>query len=507
MRLGRQWSWTSIRRAATVPVFILFPPIGASLCQTPQPAPDMQEQVRRLTDAINRVQGQIDEAQRELGDLKTQLTALQPSAAGSSRPVAEEQRTSPDAAELSAAVAAIRENESIHDTQIATLEQIKVESESKYPLKLSGLILMTGFVNTRRVDLAQSPTIALAGPGSTASTLRQTILGIDAHGPHLFGASSRADLRLDFDAGTSGGVYSGDNASGIVRMRTAHAELAWDRTKAFFSLDRPILNPDAPTSLTAVATPALAWSGNLWTWNPQLGVSRDLMQGSAATVRVEGGLIDVGDSPSLYSTAQSGTYSPPGTAEQSRWPGLEARIAFVNEVRDRELHLGVSGLFAPHRVPQLKNFNSWAGAIDVGLPISRFTQLTGSAYRGQALGGLGGGAYKDYVARTYQGEWYFRALDDSGGWVQWKQRAGERIEFNEAFGIDNIPAHQLRPFVSSYAPSYYNLARNRTITANAIYSPSAYLLFSLEYRRIASSYVGYPTQFSDIIGLAAGYKF
>jgi hypothetical protein len=179
----------------------------------------------------------------------------------------------------------------------------------------------------------------------------------------------------------------------------------------------------------------------------------------------------------------------------------------VNEVRDREFHLGVSGLFAPHRVPQLKNFNSWAGAIDVGLPISRFTQLTGSAYRGQALGGLGGGAYKDYVARTYQGEWYFRALDDSGGWVQWKQRAGERIEFNEAFGIDNIPAHQLRPFVSSYAPSYYNLARNRTITANGIYSPSAYLLFSLEYRRIASSYVGYPTQFSDIIGLAAGYKF
>jgi hypothetical protein len=29
----------------------------------------------------------------------------------------------------------------------------------------------------------------------------------------------------------------------------------------------------------------------------------------------------------------------------------------------------------------------------------------------------------------------------------------------------------------------------------------------LEYRRIASSYVDYPTQFSDIISLAAGYKF
>jgi hypothetical protein len=466
----------------------------------------MQDQVRRLTEAINRVQTQIDQAQRELGDLKTQLTALQPSVE-SSHAVAEEQPAYPGAAELSAAVAGIRESQSIHDTQIATLEQTKVESESKYPLKVSGLILMTGFVNTRRVDMAQSPTIALAGPGSTAFTLRQTILGIDARGPHLFGASSHADLRLDFDGGVSSGVYNGSNVSAVVRMRTAHAELAWQRAKAFFSLDRPLISPETPTSLTAVATPALAWSGNLWTWNPQLGVSSDLIQGHAASLRVEGALIDVMDSPSLYGNAQSGTYLAPGTAEQSRWPGIQGRIAAVNGVPGRGFHLGLSSFFAPHRVPQVKNFNSWAGAFDFGLPISRFTQLTGSAYRGQALGGLGGGAYKDYVARTYQGDLYFRALNDSGGWAQWKQRAGERIELNEALGIDNVPAYQLRPFVTSYAASYYNLARNRTITANAIYSPSAYLLFSLEYRRIASSYIGYRTQFSDIIGIAAGYKF
>jgi hypothetical protein len=506
MRLGRQWNWTTIRKAVAVPGFVLFSPIVASLCQAPQPAPDMQEQVRRLTDAINRVQSQIDQAQRELGDLKVQLTALRPPAEAS-RPVAEEQRGNPDAAELSAAVAGIRDSQSIHDTQIATLEQTKVESESKYPLKLSGLILMTGFVNTRRVDVAQSPTIALAGAGSTASTVRQTILGIDARGPHLFGASSHADLRLDFDAAAGGGVYSGDNAPGVVRMRTAHAELAWDRTKAFFSFDRALLNPDSPASLTAVATPALAWSGNLWAWNPQLGLSRDLIEGRAASLRVEGALIDVMDSPSLYTNAQNGTYLPPGTAELSRWPGLEGRIAAVSGDPERGFHLGLSGFFAPHRVPQVKNFNSWAGALDLNLPLSRFTQLTTSAYWGQALGGLGGGAYKDYVARTYQGELYFRALDDSGGWIQWKQRAGERIEFNEAFGIDNVPAHQLRPFVLPYSASYLTLARNRTITANAIYSPSAYLLFSLEYRRLASSYVTFPTQFSDIIGLAAGYKF
>jgi len=34
-----------------------------------------------------------------------------------------------------------------------------------------------------------------------------------------------------------------------------------------------------------------------------------------------------------------------------------------------------------------------------------------------------------------------------------------------------------------------------------------YLLFSLEYRRIASSYVNSKTATADIIGLAAGYRF
>lgn len=505
MSASKEWNWSSFRRAA-VPAFLLFSPLGTCLCQSAQPQPDMQEQVRRISDAINHVQNQIDTAQRELRDLKTQLAALQPSVEAASRP-AEEQGTASGAAALSEAVARIRESESIQDTQIATLDQTKVESDSKYPLKISGLILMTGFVNTRRVDMAQSPTVVLNGPGSTAATMRQTILGFDAIGPHLFGATSHADLRLDFDAGANGGVYSGGNASGLIRMRTAHADLSWQRTKAFFSLDRSLMSPESPTSLTAVATPALAWSGNLWTWNPQLGVSQDLMKGRVASLRVEGALIDVGDAPSLYPNTQNGTYVPPTTAELSRWPGVEGRIAIVSGNPDRDFHMGLSGFVAPHRIPTVSKYNSWAGALDFSLPIFRFTQLAGNAYTGQALGGLGGGAYKDYVARTYNGELYFRALDDYGGWIQWKQRAGERLEFNEAFGIDNVPAHQLRPFVASYAPNYYSLARNRTITANAIYSPSAYLLFSLEYRRIASSYTSSPTQFGDVIGLAAGYKF
>ena len=42
----------------------------------------------------------------------------------------------------------------MQESQIATQEQAKVESESKYSVKITGLLLMNGFVNTRAVDMA-----------------------------------------------------------------------------------------------------------------------------------------------------------------------------------------------------------------------------------------------------------------------------------------------------------------------------------------------------------------
>jgi hypothetical protein len=182
-------------------------------------------------------------------------------------------------------------------------------------------------------------------------------------------------------------------------------------------------------------------------------------------------------------------------------------MSLLNPLGDSEAHLGVGGFFAPHRTAGGTTFNSWAGTMDFHIPVFSHMDLAGSAYRGQALGGLGGGAYKDIVYSLYAGEAYSRTLDDMGGWMQAKQRVNERLEFNEAFGIDNVPAYQLLPSAIPGPDNYYNLARNRTFTGNVIYKPSAYLLYSIEYRRIESSFVNSPTASSDVIGVAAGYRF
>ncbi len=139
------------------------------------------------------------------------------------------------------------------------------------------------------------------------------------------------------------------------------------------------------------------------------------------------------------------------------------------------------------------------------MPFPAHLELTGSFYRGQALGGLGGGAYKDYVYRATGDYLSFRALDDVGGWAQMKARLSERIQLNAAYGLDNAFAGELRPYAN--ADSYQNLARNQTLFTNIIYSPTGSTLFSLEYRRLGSAGVTGDRYDSDVIGIAAGYKF
>ncbi|HLY42835.1 MAG TPA: hypothetical protein VKR52_16590 [Terracidiphilus sp.] len=472
------------------------------------PDPELASRLQQLTDAVNRTQSQLEQSQRQLEELRTELSTLQ-------QQIAElhgSQEGSSSAAQLSAAVDQIREQQQLEETQIATHEQAKVETESRYPLKLNGLVLMNGFVNRTQVDNPANPSIVLEGRGSTGATLRQTVLGFNARGPHVFGAESRADASVDFDGAALSTNTSSAYAGGLLRLRTIHGELAWNRTQAFFALDHPIIAPNTPSSLTAIAVPALAWSGNLWTWNPQVGLTQDLPVASAR-FRMQAALIDVMNPPPIYGGSGSSTATAvvsPSSAEASRWPGVESRLALLSGEETSGLQVGIGGLYAPHRSLGGTRFNTAAGTLDYRVPLPAHGEWSGSVYFGQALGGLGAGAFKDYVfiANPLSPTGYsFRTLDDLGGWTQFKERPNERLEFNVAFGTDQVPASQLRPYAGAATAYYLNLARNRTYTGNVIYSPSTYLMFSLEYRHLQSSPVNDYTATGDVIGIATGYRF
>jgi hypothetical protein len=489
---------------------------------------NLAQKMAQLTNAMARTQAQLERSLRDLDDMRRQMAELQrelaangiaPSSSAVPEPENPASTSSGGTADsTAAAIEDLRERVDMQASEIATQEQSKVESESKYPVKITGMLLMTGFKNTSAVDVPATPSVAVGGLGNAGATVRQTVLGFDARGPHLFGASSYADLRVDFlgsqTANQPSPTYTGyyDTNSAFLRLRTAHAVLDWNRTQLYFALDRPILNPDAPTSLTSAAMPALAWSGNLWTWNPQLGFSQNLSRTGSTGVQVQAALIDTGDAPLTPAIAPSTTpvYVPPTSAEQSSRPGVEARVALVGSGQeDRRMHIGVGGYFAEHSSSLGKSYDSWASTLDMRVPLVARLELSGNFYRGAALGGLGGGAFKDfaYSRNPYTGGYYFRPLDDVGGWGQLKERATERLEFNAAYGMDNVFAGQLRPYYDEHGSMIQNLARNHTLTGNVIYSPSAYLLFSLEYRRIESIPVEDTGAASNVFGLGAGYRF
>jgi hypothetical protein len=483
------------------------------------------QQIQQLKYSMSKVQAQMEESQRQLSDIQLQLNTLQASVAGPksaaepTRDASAPPRLPSDAtsSNTSSDIEAIRERQDVQQAEIDTHEQTKVESESKYPVKITGLLVLNGFVNTRAVDMPSTPTVAISGSGETGATLRQTVLGFDARGPHLFGAQSYANLRVDFDgnpqANSSAGSFAGSYGtnSTLLRLRTARAALRWDNTEAFFSLDRPLLSPDTPTSLTAVAEPAFAWSGNLWAWSPQLGLTYNVEAGGSRALQLQAALIDPGDAP-VYATLPSTPADTlvASTAERSRWPGAEARIALIGSKSEEDgAHLGVGGYFSRRLTPTGEPFNAWAGTLDARMKLPLRFQFTGSFYRGAALGGLGAGAYKDFVYRTSTQPpgYYYHPLDDVGGWVQLKEKVNERFEINAAVGLDNAFASQLRHYDVPNGTAYQNLARNLTYTGNVIYSPSAYLLFSLEYRHLESTPIAGDPTGSNIMGIAAGYKF
>ena len=77
--------------------------------------------------AIDRAQQQIEASQRDLQALRQELVQMQVQlAAGRTSPVAAPTETKPGTSS--------EEDNAVRESQLATLDQVKVESEPKYPL-------------------------------------------------------------------------------------------------------------------------------------------------------------------------------------------------------------------------------------------------------------------------------------------------------------------------------------------------------------------------------------
>ncbi len=389
--------------------------------------------------------------------------------------------------------------------------QTKVESGSKYRLRLSGLVLLNMFTNRGAVvtadlaDWVDAPD-GLGRANSTGLSLRQSQIGLEVFGPEIAGARTRGDLQVDFAGGfprTANGI-----TAGLLRLRTGTVRLDWAHTSIVAGQDSPFFSALSPTSFATVAEPAFAYAGNLWTWTPQVRVEHRVTLTENSTMIFQGGILDgLTGEPPVYSYSRT-----PQAGEYSRQPAYAGRIAWSHQFYGQPLTIGAGAYSSRQNWGPGGSVNAWASTLDWTAPLGKWVNLSGEFYRGQAVGGLGGGLYQSAVFTGIPGApgTQVRGLDSMGGWTQLKVRASSKIEFNTAAGQDNPFASELRAFpFSAYGLGAQGspLVRNQSELFNVIYRPRSDLLLSAEYRHISTHEVDNTRYSADHVNLVMGILF
>jgi hypothetical protein len=407
---------------------------------------------------------------------------------------------------------ALQEQQDVLQSEIKQHEQIKLETDSKYSLRVTGVALFNAFSNAGVVDNAELPGLALprvagASHGSNGATLRQTVFGVAANGPVIAGAHSSAAINVDFFGGTATNNFGYSAPSGSLRMRDGEVALVWDKSTIEAGYTTPLISPLSPTSYATLAQPSLSGSGNLWIWSPQVRFEQRIPLGEDRGLSLEAGLIY----PASF-TYQAIQFDSP--VEASRRPGVEGRLAYHSDraatASPHSLVVGVGAYKASQFYSSKTHIGSWAVTGDWRIPLTRRFDLSGEIYRGQALGGFGGGLYKDVNIGTDYATGLGRTVgvNTAGGWSQLKFNFSSRIEANAAFGLDDAFASSFDSLILSSTSSPVALAaRNDSVVGNVIFRPRASLILSPEYRHILSwSYTGAPNV-ANLFTLSAGYQF
>jgi hypothetical protein len=492
---------------------------------------DLQDQVRQLRNLVEQMRTENAESRAEMRQLRQDLQTTRallerpapPTGSESGAVVAHsaspENETyqasgtvSPSSGQASTPleerVQKLEESTSLIGSKIDEQYQTKVETASKYRVRLHGIVLMNAFRNVGHSDNLDFPTYAEPVPLGTpmanvGATLRQSEIGFEIFGPNLAGARTSADVQLDFAGGfpaTGNGVNFG-----IVRLQTANLRFDWEHTSVVAGQDSLFISPLSPTSFASLATPAFAFAGNLWGWTPQLRVERRFSLSDQQTITLQAGVLDNLDwEPpynSFYRSAQAG--------ELSGQPAYAFRTSWARPVREHPLSFGVAGYYGRQNWTWDRYVDAWAGMADWQIPILSRLNLSGEFYRGRGIGGLGGaiGTSILYGGNPYAPFTPIRGLNTAGGWTQLKFQATPKIEFNGAFAEDNAFAGDARGFATDKNNFGPILGRNRGALGNVVFRPRSDLVLSAELRRFRTFPVYSSSSVTNQVNLTLGILF
>ncbi len=474
---------------------------------------EMRSSLLQMKAEMRQMRQDLAQAHTEIKQLRDSVTALR-----ASQQSAEPKASSEASGYASAADVNQQSTESAADEQasqgndlnllrarVEEQQQTKVESASKYRVKLSGLILMNAFSTRGRVDYPDLPNRAFdsTNAGSFGATMRQSILGLQVIGPTIANGRTSANVSVDFFGGFPQTQFGSTN--GLLRLREAYGRIDWDNDSLTFGQQGLIFSPLSPTSLATVAQPAFSWAGNLWVWTPQAALEHHFHTSESSFMSVQAAVMD----PMTEEIPRASQFYIPNQGEASKLPAFAATVNWNTKLAGESMQVGLGGYTSHLDYGFSRDFQTWAVTAFWKLPVTKKFQFSGEAYRGMGVGGLGGGIWQSAI---YNGDpalssTTVRPLNAVGGWAQLKYQATPKLEFNAAVGDDNVLAYDLR-FAPQIMSEYsVPMARNRAAFGNAIYHPRSNLVFSLEYRKLWTYRYTGARNSADQINVGAGVSF
>jgi hypothetical protein len=485
---------------------------SSSAAQAADSRPELAGKIDQLTKSLEQTQVELAESRTEIQQLRATLQEVLARMNGTSAnagPIAVQEnpsaQTKPEAAKIS------QDDWDILNARVEEQRQIKVESASRYRLKLSGLALFNATANFGQLDDVELPSIAVPhfggySDGSLGATVRQSIVGLTGIGPTVFGARTSGDIQMDFWGGVPSGY--GATSSGVAEVRVARIRFDWKDTSVVAGMDYPFFSPNLPSTYMSVVVPGFASAGNLWNWSPTVRVE-ERFTGRMSAFRLEAGFLDPASSIYNPNSNDPRVVSP---TQNSRQPTYAFRFSGSTKSEDHPASIGVSGVYSPQRFIYGYEVDGWAAALDWRFPLLPRTELSGEFFTGRGIDGFGGvplSPIRPPDALQYAAL-IAPALADMGvigGWSQFKFRLNTRSEFNVAAGTGGRNSNDLRNEAAGNLFLATVPARNQMLFANFIFRPRSDLLFSAEYRRFRTYEINGPANTAGQLGLAVGFLF
>lgn len=367
--------------------------------------------------------------------------------------------------------------------RVEDLDTGKVEAAGHLPLRLSGLVLMNSYLYAGKTGGVDLPLTAAIGPSqqSGGATFRNTEIGLLYTGSQaVFGAQIAGELNLDFFGGTL------NSQNNLMRIRTADIGLDWEQRSLTFALDKPILSPRNPDSLSQLGVPALANSGNLWLWQPQLRYEERLQFDESTGLQARLG---------VYQTNETLAGLPATVRMSPSRPALQGRFEFFHDAGKGRRFEFAPGFHISRSLAAGISADSWAASFDWLIPLAPRLDWTGFAFTGQDLSGLGIGALHQGLTLR---DGRLLPVRTRGGWTQLTLHAASRIDLNLIAGLDDDDDRDL---------SGNDVARNLTYLANLRFRLAPNVVLGPEIMQIRTTYLQSGILRVNRYDLALGYFF